>query len=114
MPESLQIVDTPGPREGVRLIQLIGPCTLAEMFHLQEVLFQDDLAPVTLLDITKVPYMDSAALGSVVRLHVTCDSKKTKYAVVGASDRIRTLFKVTHVDSVLITYPTIEEALAKL
>jgi anti-sigma B factor antagonist len=114
MPEPFQILDSAGPRDGVRVIRLIGPCTLAEMFQFQEVVLQGQPAPITLLDVTDVPYMDSAALGSVVRLHVSCEQKKTKYALVGVCDRLKTLFRVTHVDSALITYPTIDEALAAL
>jgi anti-sigma B factor antagonist len=83
------------------------------MFKFQAVL-RAEVAPITLLDVTGVPYMDSAALGCVVRLHVVCEAQKTKYAIIGASERIKTLFKVTHVDSVLITYNTIDEALANL
>src|SRR5258707_300666 len=113
MSDLLQIIDTAGPGEGVRIVKLIGPCTLTEMFKFQDVL-RAQAAPVTLLDVTEVPYMDSAALGCVVRLHVSCESQKKKYAVVGASERIRTLFRITHVESVLIQYATTDEALAKL
>ena len=113
MAEPLQILESTGPREGVRIIKLIGPCTLADMFTFQTVL-RAEAAPITLLDVTEVPYMDSAALGCVVRLHVACETRKTKYAIVGTPDRIKTLFKITRVDSVLIAYETIDEALAKL
>jgi len=68
MPEPFQILDSAGPRDGVR----------------------------------------------VIRLHVSYEQKKRKYALVGVCDRLKTLFRVTHVDSVLITYPTIDEALAAL
>ena len=113
MSDLLHIEQSAGPREGVRTIKLIGPCTLAEMFKFQDVL-RAESAPITLLDISEVPYMDSAALGCVVRLHVACEAQKTKYAVVGASDRIKTLFRATHVDSVLVQHPTIDAALAAL
>jgi anti-sigma B factor antagonist len=113
MAEPLQIIESAGPREGVRIIRLIGPCTLADMFPFQTVL-RAQAAPITLLDVTDVPYMDSAALGCVVRLHVACEARKTKYAIIGTPDRIKTLFRITHVDTVLIAYDTVEEALAKL
>jgi anti-sigma B factor antagonist len=113
MPDLLQVVETNGPREGVRVIRLIGPCTLADVFKFQDALRQKAPA-LTIVDITEVPYMDSAAVGCVVRLHVSCESQKLKYAVVGASDRIRTLFHVTRVESVLVQYPTVDAALAAL
>jgi anti-sigma B factor antagonist len=112
MPE-LQIEESAGPREGVRIVKLVGPCTLADMFKFQAVL-RAKVDPILLLDVTDVPYMDSAALGCVVRLHVACEARKSKYAIIGTSDRIKTLFKITHVDAVLIAYETVDEALGKL
>jgi anti-anti-sigma factor len=114
MPEALTIEQSNGPREGVRIIKLTGPCTLADMFQLQAVLRNEAASPILLLDVTDVPYMDSAALGCVVRLHVACEARKTKYAIIGTPDRLNMLFKVTHVDTILVKYQSVDEALTNL
>ena len=72
------------------------------------------LPPVTLLDIAEVPYMDSATIGTIVRLHTSCEQKNVKYAIVGAGERIKTLFHVTGIEKVLVQYPTVDAALAAL
>jgi anti-anti-sigma factor len=109
--EDLQILETNGAHEGIRIIRLIGPCTINDLFKFQDALRQDSVHS-TILDVTEVPYMDSATLGCIIRLHVSSEQKKLKYAVVGASGRINALFKATRVDSVLIQYPTVEAAIA--
>ena len=58
--------------------------------------------------------MDSASLGCLIGLHVTCEERKTRYALIGASDRIKTLFRVTQVHNILINFETVEEALTAL
>jgi anti-anti-sigma regulatory factor len=54
--------------------------------------------------------MDSAALGAVMFLHASSLRNQRQYALVGAAERLRTLFKVAGVDEILITYSTAEEA----
>jgi len=111
--DALQILETDSPRNDVRIIRLIGPCTINELFKFQDALRYDSLHS-TILDVSEVPYMDSATLGCVIRLHVSSEQRNLKYAIVGASGRINALFKATLVESVLIQYPTIEAALAAL
>ena len=109
----LKIESLAGSRDGVRLLRLTGPFTLPAIFEFQSVVrgLND---PVAIVDLTAVPYMDSAALGAVMFLHASSLRKHHQYALVGASERLRTLFKVGGVDEILVTFPTVEEAEAKL
>jgi len=70
--------------------------------------------PITIVDLTDVPYMDSAALGSLMTLHVSCQQHDRRYALVGASDRLQTMFQVSGVASILVTYPSLADAEAGL
>ena len=109
----LKIESLPGSRAGVRLLRLTGPFTLPGIFEfLSIVRGLDD--PLVIVDLTAVPFMDSAALGAVMFLHASSQRKQHKYALVGASERLHTLFKVGGVDEILVTLPTVEEAEAKL
>lgn len=60
---------------------------------------------LVILDLTDVPYMDSCALGSLMNLHRPSELNQ-RYAVVGASERLRTMFHVARVDKILVTYPS--------
>ena len=58
--------------------------------------------------------MDSAALGAVMGLHISCQRLGHKYALVGPAPRLQTLFDVSGVGDLLIVYPTTAEALRAL
>ncbi|HUP03865.1 MAG TPA: STAS domain-containing protein [Bryobacteraceae bacterium] len=111
--DQLKIESLPGTHEGVRILRLHGPFTLREVFDFQAA-FRACNDPVTLVDLTDVPYMDSASLGAVMIVHTSSQRNHRKYALVGASDRLRTLFEVAGVGEILVTYPTVEEAQQKL
>ena len=111
--ENLKIESVPGSHEGVRILRLSGPFTLRNVFDFQSV-FRSETAPVTLIDLTDVSYMDSASLGAVLTVHTSSEKNRRQYALVGVSDRIRTLFEVGGVGGLLVTYPTLEEAQQKL
>lgn len=99
-----------GKNPGTRIFRLSGPLTLRNLFELQSELRSALPPPLTIIDITQVPYMDSAGMGLVMNHYVRCQTKGTKLVVSGANNRVMDLFKVTKVDSVLPLAPTIEAA----
>ena len=104
-----KIESLPGSHEGVRILRVHGPFTLPGIFEFQSIVRGGD-APVTIIDLTDVPYMDSAALGAIVGVHTSSQRLQRKYALVGVSPRLRTLFQVGGVDGILVTYASLEEA----
>jgi anti-sigma B factor antagonist len=110
--DQFKIETTPGIHAGIRIIRLSGPFTLQEIFDFQSI-FRETESPVTLIDVTDVPYLDSAALGSLLAVHVSSQKHQRQYALVGASERLRNVFRLAEVDSVLVTYPSLDEAQKK-
>jgi anti-sigma B factor antagonist len=107
--DEFKIETWPGKHEGIRIVNLRGPFTLQAVFEFQAA-FRTWNDPVILLDVTEVPYMDSASLGAVISVHTTTQRQGRHYALVGVSDRLKTLFHVAGVDAILVTCPTLEEA----
>ena len=99
-----------GKSPGTRVFCLSGPLTLRNLFELQSELRNSPPPPLTIIDITEVPYMDSAGMGLVMNHYVRCQTRGAKLVVSGANSRVMDLFKVTKVDSVLPLAKTIEEA----
>lgn len=99
----------PGSREGIEILSLAGPFTLGNMFQFQRDL-QEIHPPFLIFDITQVPYMDSAGLGLLVNFYVSAQKNGRRMAVAGASPRIKTLFEMTRVDSLLRLFPSTEQA----
>jgi anti-anti-sigma factor len=99
-----------GKTPGTLIYRLIGPLTLRNLFDLQSQLRSADPPPVTIIDLTEVPYMDSTGMGMIVNHHVRCKSKGTKLIVSGVNSRVFELFKLTKVDTVIPMTSTVEEA----
>ena len=70
--DSLQIQSLTGGRDGIRILKLQGPFTLQFSLDFQSIAREPNAPPVTIIDLTDVPYMDSAALGCILGVHVSC------------------------------------------
>lgn len=106
----LSIERKPGKSADTLVLCLSGPLTLHNMFDFQAELRGNPTPPLTILDISAVPYMDSAGMGLVMNHYVHCQTRGTRLVVAGANQRVLDLFAVTRVDSVLPLAATAEEA----
>ncbi|HEY2823487.1 MAG TPA: STAS domain-containing protein [Candidatus Acidoferrum sp.] len=109
-----------GKSAGTVIFKLRGPFTQRDMFASLAPVVVDNMLnfqsepsdkPPTLniVDLTEVPYMDSAGLGRIVRHYVHCRGKSVRMVAVGASARVVELFKMTKVDAVIPMAATLEE-----
>jgi anti-sigma B factor antagonist len=90
-------------------MKLAGPLTLRTLFDFQDASRREVSKPV-IIDITNVPYMDSAGLGAIISIFASCQRTNRGFAIIGLSERIRTLFEVTHCDGLLPCFATLDEA----
>ncbi len=112
--DPLAIERRQGKAPGTLIFQLTGPVTLRNLFDLQPHLRSGDLPRVSILDLSGVPYMDSAGMGAIVNYYVHCEQKRVKLIVAGVSPRVLELFKMTRVDTIISLVATVEEAEAGL
>ncbi len=108
-----RIDSAPGSQKGVWVLRLSRPLTLAKVFDFQSVIRTLN-EPVTIVDLSDVPFMDSAGLGAIMFLHTTSLKNERQYALVGASKRLHSLFQIVGVDQILVNFPTVAEAQEKL
>jgi len=99
--------------EGVRLLKLSGPFTINDIWDFQAAA-RAVTEPVTIIDVSDVPFMDSAALGTLLGVHVSREKAHAKYAIVGVNERVETLLQVAGVEKILVRYPTIQHAMKAL
>jgi anti-anti-sigma factor len=101
-----------GAKPGTTILTLKGPFTLGNMFKLQT-----DLRALTpdclIMDLTGVPYMDSAGMGVIMNCFVSAQGRGRKFLLVGVNDRVRALLQMTKVDSVLKMYDSVDAAQAQ-
>ncbi len=100
-----------GAKPGTTILALEGPFTLGNMFKLQSDL--RTLKPACLiLDLSGVPYMDSAGMGVIMNYYVASSGGGRKFFLVGVNERVRSLLEMTKVDTVLKMFDTVEAAQA--
>jgi anti-anti-sigma factor len=110
MPDApLTSTSVPGDREGTTILRLSGPFTLGNLFTFQNE-FRAMQPPVLILDMSDVPYMDSAGLGVLTNAHVSAEHGGRLLYLAGLSDRLMALLHMTRLESVLRLYPSVEDA----
>ncbi len=63
-----------------------------------------------ILDLTQVPYMDSAGLRLIVSHYVRCQGKDVRLLLAGVNPRVIQLFEMTKVDGFFPRIATVEDA----
>jgi anti-sigma B factor antagonist len=110
-PLEIERVDDAG---GVSVIfRLHGPLLLGNLFAFQSMV-RSDQSNLLIIDMTDVPYIDSAGIGCLVGAHVSRDHSGRRLAVVGASERLLNSLKATKVDHLFSFAPTVEDARASV
>jgi anti-anti-sigma factor len=66
-----------------------------------------------IVDLSRVPIIDSSAIGSMIRCHSVVSSKGGKLKLVGAHEIVRQAFKMTRLDSVFEFYDKEADALGQ-
>jgi len=98
---------------GVKIFRLEGPLTLGTMFTFQD-RARSEAGPAMLIDLSGVPYMDSAGLGAVLGVLASCQRHKRGFAIAGVNERIGTLFQVAKVDRMLPLFDSVASAESQL
>jgi len=94
---------------GVKIFRLIGPLTLASVFEFQDQARADHDA-ATVIDLSGVPYMDSAGLGAILGIMASCQRTHRGFGITGATERIQTLFTVAGVGGLIPSFDSVEVA----
>ena len=82
--EKLIIHEVKGSREGEQVLKLVGPLILTTLFELR-IAVQATRSSLLILDLSEVPYMDSAGLGVLVNAHVSCVNRRRRLVLWSAS-----------------------------
>ena len=74
-----------------------GPLTLSTLFEFQNLIRTVNFANLV-LDVTQVPYVDSAGVGALVGAYVRHQKDGHTLTLAGANERFRNTLKVTRVE----------------
>jgi anti-sigma B factor antagonist len=99
--------------KGQRVFVLEGPLTRTTVNEFEDVV-RAEKAPVVIVDLSAVPYVDSDGLGALIKAHISCAKTGRRMALAAVPARLQTLLKVTGVEQIIITFSTVKEAQTKL
>lgn len=107
--QPLRIDDLPGSRDGIRVLRLSGPLSLANVFGFQSLL-RADTSRGLILDFSEVPLADSAGIGALVGAYVSRHRGGRSLGLVNVNQRIHQALEITRVDSFFRFCGTVAEA----
>ena len=105
----LTIALAPGSRPGHQIVTLKGQLTLETVKQFQDAL-RAESAPVLILDMHGVDFLDSSGVGALVNLYVGCERKQRRLGVADPSVRVRAALEVAGIHRVLSIFATVAAA----
>jgi anti-anti-sigma factor len=110
MPDAPLLINTlPSAIPGRRVLKLDGPLTLSNFFEFQN-LVRADRAASLIVDISGVPYIDSAGIGCLVNGYVSHQNAGKTLTLVGVTDRVRMALRVANVEQFFPIFSSVAEA----
>lgn len=107
--ETMEVQVDSGRSTDVTIFRLTGPFVLGTMFEFQSTLRGPEVKSIV-IDLSGVPYIDSAGLGVLLGGWSHAQRGGHKFALAGMSQRVHTIFEITHTDTVLPIFATTAEA----
>jgi anti-sigma B factor antagonist len=109
MEGTLTIETRDGAAPGHRVMKLAGPLVLKNIFDFQPAV-REETAPLLVLEMAEVPYVDSAGIGALVNVHVSCQRAGRRLALVGVNKRSRDVLGITQVEKLFRFFDTVAQA----
>ena len=106
----LKIEPVPGSKAGTVILRLTGPLTLNSVLAVARSVSRHGPPLHTILDLSGVPFMDSAGMSEIVNHEVYCRGKQVRLSLAGVTPRVLSMFRTTRLEKVLTLAATVEEA----
>jgi anti-sigma B factor antagonist len=71
---------------------------------------RSDKSQALIIDLTSVPYVDSAGIGTLVGAYVNRHKDNRSLALVGVNDRVLNTLKISHVDKFFRRFDSLDAA----
>jgi anti-sigma B factor antagonist len=94
---------------GQCVLQLEGPLVMSTMSQLFD-LVRADNARSLIVDLTAVPFVDSAGIGALVAAYVSSQNSGRNLALVGTNDRVRNSLRLAWVEQLFRFFDSVTAA----
>jgi anti-sigma B factor antagonist len=107
--ENIQIVASPGTRDGQTVLSIRGPLNIHTIFDFQTAA-RAESTPVLIVDFDGVPFIDSAGLGALVSVQLSSQKANRKLILAALNSQVKALLDMTHLTQLFRIYPSVHEA----
>jgi anti-sigma B factor antagonist len=97
------------------ILRVQGALSLGDSTRMLQEEFQriaDDLTGAVILDLSGLEHLDSTAVGVLVGGLKRFEARSRRFYLVNPRERVLSVFRITHLDSVFRVFPSIDGALA--
>jgi anti-sigma B factor antagonist len=108
--DPLQVTGRDGAAPGTRILEFSGPITLPNLFAFQDAVRSGPAPSISILDLSQVPYVDSAGMGAIINYFTHCQRNRVRLLVAGVTPRVSELFRMTGVQTIISMPPTVADA----
>jgi anti-sigma B factor antagonist len=96
------------------VLSLRGPLTANNGPVFQNAMRREEPMHTVILDLSDVPYVDSAGLGLLVSAHISRQKSGRRIVLSGINPRVQRLFEITRMADLFLIFSSPEEAVAAL
>lgn len=107
--DPLRIESRHGSEDWLQVIALTGPLVLRNIFEFQTRV-REDKSRCLVIELSGVPYIDSAGIGALVGTHVSHQRDGATVALAGLNERVKNALEITQVHRIFRIFPTVEDA----
>lgn len=108
--DTLVVESSSGAIAGEIVLSCHGPFTIQTLFSFQNAVRQIESAQLLIVDLTKVPFMDSAGLGALVGAFVSGRKSNRRIVLVGTGERITALIRMSNLEQFFPLYASRADA----
>jgi anti-sigma B factor antagonist len=108
------VIDRSDSYPSQEVLILSGPLTANNASIFENAMRREEPAETVILDLSEVPYVDSAGLGLLVTAYVSRQKAGRQMILSGISPRVQKLFEVTRVANLFLIFSSPEEAISAL
>jgi anti-sigma B factor antagonist len=98
------------PYPGLKVVVLTGGLTIETVAHFNQSL-RDEPAPILLLNLATLDWLDSAGVGALVQLMVRREKAQNSFAIAELSSRNQAVLQVSQLLRLFSVFPTTDLAI---
>ena len=111
--KKLEIVTSPGGRDGLRILVVKGRLTIETVASFQDAIRKEH-AQELIVDMSGVPSMDSAGLGIMIAPYVHAKKTSRQVGFAGMNERVKAVTETSRLSQFLQIFATVKDAEAAL